>query len=288
MSALPARQGAMTPAEADQWEADALAAIGGVATPEEAESLLARVKLAAQAVRLAELGREREQRWGRVRLLAEKRYGELLGPAEHGGDRKSESTRSLQVERDYDAEHRARQVAAVPEPVFAEYIQEAEQPTRAGLLREAGKMAVHYSSATDEWATPQDFFDTVNAEFVFDLDVCALDSSAKCSRYFTPESDGLAQTWDGTVWMNPPYGDAIVHWVRKAWESAQAGATVVCLVPARTDTGWFQDYCIDQGEVRFIRGRLRFGTADASAPFPSALVVLGPGITPRAFGWGWR
>jgi hypothetical protein len=88
--------------------------------------------------------------------------------------------------------------------------------------------------------------------------------------------------------MNPPYGDVIVHWVKKAWESAQAGATVVCLVPARTDTGWFQDYCLDQGEVRFLRGRLRFGNADASAPFPSCLVVLGPNVERLAYGWDWR
>lgn len=150
-----------------------------------------------------------------------------------------------------------------------------------------GKFDVHFSSATDEWATPQDFFNVVHAEFGFDLDACALPSSAKCERYFGPEQDGLAQNWTGTVWMNPPYGDVIGRWVQKAHESAQAGATVVCLVPARTDTAWFHDHCLP-GEVRLIRGRLRFGDADASAPFPSALVVLGPNIEQRAYGWDWR
>jgi phage N-6-adenine-methyltransferase len=159
------------------------------------------------------------------------------------------------------AQQDARQVAAVPEPVFEEYVEQADKPSRAGL------MAVHYSSNTDEWATPQDFFDVVHAEFGFDLDACALPSSAKCERYFAPEQDGLAQDWTGTVWMNPPYGDVIGRWVQKAHESALAGATVVCLVPARTDTAWFHDYCLP-GEVRLIRGRLRFGDADGERPVP--------------------
>lgn len=143
------------------------------------------------------------------------------------------------------------------------------------------------SGGTDEWATPQDFYDVVNAEFGFDLDVCALDSSAKCERYFTPETNGLAHEWTGTVWMNPPYGDVIEQWMSKAYESARRGATVVCLVPARTDTRWFHDYCFPM-EVRFIKGRLRFGLAEASAPFPSCLVVLGPNVGKRAFDWSWR
>lgn len=150
------------------------------------------------------------------------------------------------------------------------------RPVTASDVREAvtNKMAVHYSSATDEWATPQDFFDGLDAEFGFDLDVCALDSSAKCDRYFTPETDGLAQEWTGTCWMNPPYGGEIVDWVAKARESAESGATVVCLVPARVDTGWWWDHC-RFGEIRFLRGRLKFGDSDTSAPFPSAVVVFG-------------
>jgi phage N-6-adenine-methyltransferase len=148
--------------------------------------------------------------------------------------------------------------------------------------------SVHFSSATDEWATPQAFYDVIEAEFHPTLDVCCLESSAKCERYFTPEDNGLEQEWIGVVWMNPPYGDEIERWVKKAHESALEGATVVCLLPARTDTAWWHDYC-SHAEVRFIRGRLRFGEATASAPFPSALVIFGrePVSTLDAC-WEWR
>jgi phage N-6-adenine-methyltransferase len=83
--------------------------------------------------------------------------------------------------------------------------------------------SVHFSSATDLWATPQAFFDKLNAEFGFELDVCALPENAKCPRYFSPEMDGLAQDWKGVCWMNPPYGRAIGNWMRKAHESATGG-----------------------------------------------------------------
>lgn len=133
---------------------------------------------------------------------------------------------------------------------------------------------VHTSSATPEWATPQDLFDLLNAEFGFALDVCATRGNAKCDRYFSEADDGLAQEWAGVCWMNPPYGRAISDWMQKAYESAQAGATVVCLVPARTDTDWWWDYA-RHGEVRFLHGRLKFGDAESGAPFPSAVVVFG-------------
>ena len=136
-----------------------------------------------------------------------------------------------------------------------------------------GAMDVHFSSATDVWATPQDVFDTLNAEFGFDLDVCALPENAKCARYFTTKDDGLRQRWGGVCWMNPPYGRELGDWMRKAYESALDGATVVCLVPARTDTRWWHDYAM-KGEVRFLRGRLKFGGAENSAPFPSCVVIF--------------
>ena len=136
-------------------------------------------------------------------------------------------------------------------------------------------MSVHFSSATDVWATPQDYFDTIAREFAFDLDVCALPENAKCARYFTPEVDGLAQTWSGVCWMNPPYGRTIGLWMRKAHLASRQGVTVVCLVPARTDTRWWHDYAI-KGEIRFIKGRLKFGNAKTNAPFPSALVIFRP------------
>ena len=144
----------------------------------------------------------------------------------------------------------------------------------AALGLASGSASVHFSSNTDEWPTPQDFFDKCNAEFALELDVCADDANHKCPRYFTRETNGLAQDWaPARCWMNPPYGREIGDWMRKAWIEAQRGALVVCLVPARTDTAWWHDYAM-RGTVRFIRGRLRFGNAEASAPFPSALVIF--------------
>lgn len=133
---------------------------------------------------------------------------------------------------------------------------------------------VHFSSATDLWATPQTLFEELDAEFDFSLDVCALSTNAKCSRYFTPEIDGLVQPWGGVCWMNPPYGKAIGKWVQKAFESAQAGVTVVCLLPLRTDTNWWHEYVTKADEVWFVRGRIRFGDAAANAPFPSVIVTF--------------
>jgi len=138
------------------------------------------------------------------------------------------------------------------------------------------KTELHFSSVSDEWPTPNDFFQTVVNEFGrFDLDPCCTQESAKAPRYFTKEADGLTQPWAGKVWMNPPYGRTIGHWMRKAYESAQEGATVVCLVPSRTDTAWWHDYA-SKGEVRFIRGRLKFGGHKHNAPFPSALIIFRP------------
>ncbi len=132
---------------------------------------------------------------------------------------------------------------------------------------------VHTSSATPEWATPQDLFDALNAEFGFDLDVCATVGNAKCERYFGEADDGLAQEWTGTCWMNPPYGRVIADWMAKAHESGTPGTRVVCLVPARTDTDWWWDHA-RHGEIRFLHGRLKFGDAESGAPFPSAVVIF--------------
>lgn len=136
------------------------------------------------------------------------------------------------------------------------------------------KMNVHFSSKKVEWETPLWFFDQLNAEFGFTTDVCALPENAKCKTFFTPEMDGLAQSWTGVCWMNPPYGREIGHWMKKAFESSKGGgATVVCLVPARTDTAWWHDFAV-KGEIRFHRGRLKFGGHSNSAPFPSAVVIF--------------
>ena len=137
-------------------------------------------------------------------------------------------------------------------------------------------MSVHFSSKTDDWATPQEFFASQNSRWSFTVDVCASHENAKCARYFTREKDGLMQSWAGErCWMNPPYGRTIRNWMRKAYEESKQGATVVCLVPARTDTEWWHEYAA-KGNVTFIRGRLKFGGSKTSAPFPSALVVFQP------------
>lgn len=134
-----------------------------------------------------------------------------------------------------------------------------------------------FSSETDLWATPQDFFDELNKEFNFTLDPCATSDNAKCSKYFTINEDGLKQDWQGhTVFCNPPYGRAIKDWVRKCYEeSLKPNTTVVMLIPARTDTSYFHDYIYQKAkEIRFVRGRLKFGDAKNSAPFPSMVVVF--------------
>jgi len=134
-------------------------------------------------------------------------------------------------------------------------------------------MSVHFMSKTDQWATPQGFFDRYNKIFNFTLDVCADEYNKKCDKYYTKEQDGLAKEWTGVCWMNPPYGREIIKWMRKAYESSLNGATVVCLVPSRTDTRWWHEYAI-HGDIEFIRGRLKFGDAKNSAPFPSAVIVF--------------
>lgn len=136
--------------------------------------------------------------------------------------------------------------------------------------------SVHFSSASHTWETPQDFFDKLNKEFGFELDVCASSENAKVSRFFDEDQDGLSQDWAPYVcWMNPPYGREIKKWMRKAYLESTKGAVVVCLVPARTDTAWWHDYAA-RGKTRFIRGRLKFSGSKNSAPFPSAVVVFRP------------
>ena len=133
-----------------------------------------------------------------------------------------------------------------------------------------------FSSTTCEWATPEGFFRDLEAEFgPFDLDPCATEVNRKADRHHDGNGwSGLAHLWTGRVFMNPPYGRGIGKWVAKAYESAQAGALVVCLLPSRTDTTWWHQYVMKASEIRFIKGRLKFGDAKNSAPFPSAVVVF--------------
>ena len=130
------------------------------------------------------------------------------------------------------------------------------------------------SSLSNEWTTPRDLFEELDEEFHFDLDVASTHENALCNDHYTAEDNGLEQPWeDRHVWCNPPYGREIGAWVRKAAETG-GGGLVVCLLPARTDPKWWQDWVANKAtEVRFIRGRLKFGNSDSSAPFPSAVVV---------------
>lgn len=129
-----------------------------------------------------------------------------------------------------------------------------------------------FSHKSDEWETPQDFFDKVNKEFDLEIDVASTPENRKCPGYFTIEDNGLSQDWgEARIWCNPPYSN-IKDWAKKCSEHK---GLAVMLVPARTDTKWFHDYCYNKpnAEIRFIKGRLKFG-GQGSAPFPSMLVVF--------------
>ena len=133
-----------------------------------------------------------------------------------------------------------------------------------------------FTSNTDQWATPQYVFDELNQEFGFTLDPCADEFNHKCDKYFTKDDNGLIQNWgNDRVFCNPPYGREIGKWVQKAYETNRTNNNlVVMLLPARTDTKWFHDYIYGKAEIRFIKGRLKFGDSKNSAPFPSMIVVF--------------
>jgi len=144
------------------------------------------------------------------------------------------------------------------------------------------RASVHFSSKSCEWATPPDLFARISAQYgPFDVDVCATAENAKCERFYSIDQDGLKQSWTGRCWMNPPYGRTIGQWVQKAWQSSLAGATVVCLLPARTDTRWWHDYVKPFARLQFLRGRVKFGNSTSGAPFPSTVAVFEPASTAR-------
>ena len=147
---------------------------------------------------------------------------------------------------------------------------------------------VMFSSKSNDWATPQDFYNQLDAEFEFTLDPCASQSSAKCASFYTADDDGLSKDWEGhTVFMNPPYGRKIGNWIQKAYEEGEKSNTrVVALIPARTDTKYWHNYCMKATEIRFVKGRLKFGQGNTknSAPFPSAVVVFSGSPPPKISG----
>lgn len=136
-------------------------------------------------------------------------------------------------------------------------------------------MSALFSSKSDEWSTPQDIFDSLDREFCFNLDPCSTDENHKCAKYYTQKEDGLKQDWRGaTVFCNPPYSN-ISAWVEKCYrEGTKDNTTVVLLIPSRTDTRYFHDFIYNRAEIRFIKGRLKFGGHSNSAPFPSMVVIF--------------
>lgn len=137
-----------------------------------------------------------------------------------------------------------------------------------------------FSSNTDEWTTPDDFYRTQDAEFHFDVDAACTSRNCKAFNGFAIDLgvDALVQHWPDwgkTFWLNPPFSRKLMTpFIRKAYESSQLGLTVVCLVPSRTDTQWWHDYVLKAAEVRFVKGRLKFGGSKHNAPFPVAIVVF--------------
>lgn len=134
--------------------------------------------------------------------------------------------------------------------------------------------------ASVEWETPQDFFDTLDAEFHFTLDVCASEENRKCYRYYSMNENGLLQSWRGVFWMNPPHGRGqdVYSWVKKAFNTACAGGTGVCLLPMSGDTKWFHDFCLKASEIRFVKNRLWFSLNGKTqrANHASMVVVFRP------------
>lgn len=131
------------------------------------------------------------------------------------------------------------------------------------------------SSKSNEWRTPQAFFNELDREFHFTLDPASTDENAKCAKHYTAEDNGLMQDWTGeTVFCNPPYGRELPRWVEKCAKAAGGGTVVVMLIPARTDTKAFHQFIYGKAEIRFIKGRLHFNESKDAAPFPSMVVVF--------------
>jgi phage N-6-adenine-methyltransferase len=138
------------------------------------------------------------------------------------------------------------------------------------------KALAYMTSKSNEWSTPRELFDRLNAEYHFTLDPCATAENAKCAKFYTKKQDGLIQDWGSEiVFMNPPYGREIGRWIHKAYCQSLKGAIIVCLIPARTDTAYWHDIIFPYADkIEYLKGRLRFSNA-GPAPFPSAIVIFG-------------
>jgi len=252
---------------------------------------------------------EKAQEAQEIKLRSIRQAGIILLPPEQGGmtardkggDRRSENFQTVgnlpietplqetleQAGISPNTAHVWQKVARVPEDKFEVYFTEisyyGDEFTIAGLLKFAGEW--YGRSDIAEWQTPQWLFDILDKEFHFTLDVCASEFNHKCPEYYTKKQDGLKQNWNGSCWMNPPYGREIKEWMTKARIESENEAVVVCLVPARTDTEWWWDNCIN-GEIRFIKGRLKWQeNSDTAAPFPSAVIILGSKVKTKVVWW---
>jgi len=125
---------------------------------------------------------------------------------------------------------------------------------------------VMFSSLRLDWATPDSVYSKLDREFNFDFDPCPINH----------EHDGLKIPWRKSNFVNPPYGREIGNWIKKGYEEHLKGKIVVFLIPSRTDTKWWHDYIMKADEIRFIRGRLKFGGSKNSAPFPSCIAIFNP------------
>jgi phage N-6-adenine-methyltransferase len=134
-----------------------------------------------------------------------------------------------------------------------------------------------FDSVRQDWETPKELFDALDNEFHFTLDVAASETNKKAEKFISSEEDAMKVPWGNNVcWLNPPYGKGykLSQWVKRAYEQSLIGATTVMLIPARTNTNWFHDYCLKYGEVRFVRGRPKFGGADHGLPQPLCFVIF--------------
>ena len=221
-----------------------------------------------------------------IRIRAERRLGKMLeqeGP-QHGGDRKTESSSSAPTLNDMgiskDLSSRAQQIASIPDAEFEETLKEHREDQKAvtgRTMERLSKLGVHHSSASSEHYTPPEIINLcIRVMGHIDVDPCANpEKSVPAHAHYTEKENGLTRTWNGRVFMNPPYGEGIGKWALKFVESYLSGTMTegIALVPARTDTKWW--YLFRECAVCFIRGRLTFINNTAPAPFPSALVYLG-------------
>ena len=126
-----------------------------------------------------------------------------------------------------------------------------------------------FTSSKQSYSTPKALYAELNAEFNFDDDPCPIGEPEPFYK-----EDGLARAWGNRVFINPPYGKTIVSWIKRAYKEYLQGKTIVLLIPSRTDTRWWHDYIMKATEIRFLKGRLKFGDSKYNAPFPSAIIIF--------------